>query len=196
MTEAPLDAIEIAAEAPDLRADFRVVFAGAVTVALLSFYFLPTSAAVASTVLGVLMIAGAEVDARAFLLPDTVTYGAAACGIVAAFCLAPAEPWLSAALAALRAIGAAFVLLALRAIHQRLRGVEGLGLGDIKLAAAIGAWLSLDRIPFCFALAASAALASVAFRASRSDIKTMRVPFGAYLCPALWLVFFVSALPA
>jgi leader peptidase (prepilin peptidase)/N-methyltransferase len=129
-------------------------------------------------------------------LPDAVTYGATACGVLAAFVLTPDQPLLSAAFAVLRALIAASALLGLRTIHQRLRGIEGLGLGDVKLAAAIGAWLPLDHIPFCFALAASAALASVAFRASRSNFKTLRVPFGAYLCPALWLVFFVSALPA
>ena len=81
--------------------------------------------------------------------------------------------------------------------YARLRGREGLGLGDVKLAAAIGAWLPLDAIPLCFALAANAALALVLFAPLRGRPleATARLPFGAFLCPALWLVFYASALP-
>ena len=41
------------------------------------------------------MIAGAEVDARTYLLPDAVTWGGIAFGILAAPALNPFEPWLS-----------------------------------------------------------------------------------------------------
>ena len=50
------------------------------------------------------------------------------------------------------------VLLFVRWCYARLRGREGLGFGDIKLGAGIGAWLPLDAIPICFGLAASGAL--------------------------------------
>ena len=198
MTEAPLEALgaDIDGDIHSLRPDLRVLAAGAAATALLSFVFLPLPTAIASALLGGLMIAGADVDARVYLLPDIVTCGATLGGVLAAFFLTPEDPWRGVGFAILRALGAALALLALRGVHLRLRGVEGLGLGDVKLAAAIGAWLPLDRIPLCFALAASAALASVAVRASRSDVKTMRVPFGAYLCPALWLLYFAGALSA
>ena len=189
-------AIETEADAPSLTPDMRVLFAGAAATASLSFYFLPTPAAIASSLLGALMIAGADVDARVYLLPDAVTLGGTACGIAAAFFLTPEDPWMAMGLAGSRAFIVALTLFALREIHRRVRGVEGLGLGDVKLAAAIGAWLTLDLAPLCFALAAIAALASVALRARRFKIETVRVPFGAFLCPALWLVFFVSALPS
>jgi leader peptidase (prepilin peptidase)/N-methyltransferase len=38
--------------------------------------------------LGVLMVAGADVDVRTYLLPDAVTYGAVVCGVAAAAALA------------------------------------------------------------------------------------------------------------
>jgi len=183
-------------EIASLQPDMRVLFAGAAATALLSFICLPFPTAIASSLLGALMIAGADVDARAYLLPDLVTFGATLAGFAAAFFLTPEYPWRSAGFAVLKALGAALALIVLRRAHQRLRGVEGLGLGDVKLAAAIGAWLPLGLVPLCFALASSAALASIAFRAPGSDLRTLRVPFGAYLCPALWLLYFVSALSA
>jgi leader peptidase (prepilin peptidase)/N-methyltransferase len=83
-----------------------------------------------------------------------------------------------------------------RRCYARIRGREGLGFGDVKLAAAVGAWLSLDAIPLCFGLAAGAALVAVmiAHLRGRSIERTTKIPFGAFLCPALWLVFYASAL--
>ncbi|WP_159289042.1 prepilin peptidase [Methylosinus sporium] len=93
-------------------------------------------------------------------------------------------------------VAGAFELV--RRIFARLRGIDGLGLGDVKLAAAIGAWLPLEFAPLCIILAAGAALVAVGLarlRGVRVDAET-RLPFGAYLCPALWLAYFVSALSA
>jgi leader peptidase (prepilin peptidase)/N-methyltransferase len=165
-------------------------------VAVISFASLPWPVALASSVLGTLMIAGAEVDARTFLLPDTVTAGTLLSGILAAAALDPFAPGWSAGAAAARALGTAAVLLLLRWGYARLRGREGLGFGDIKLAAGIGAWLPLDAIPACFALAASAALVLVLYAQARGRPMqaATRLPFGAFLCPALWVVFYAGVL--
>ena len=142
------------------------------------------------------MIAGAEVDARTYLLPDAVTWSAIALGILAASALNPFEPWLSAGAAVARGTWTAAALALLRWGYAQIRGREGLGLGDVKLAAAVGAWLPLALIPFCFALATCAALVTVLFARLRGEsvAATAKLPFGAFLCPALWLVFYASEL--
>jgi leader peptidase (prepilin peptidase)/N-methyltransferase len=196
------EAVEAIGTRADLRPNLAILIGGAAAVAVVSGLSLPWPVAVASTVLGAFMIAGAEVDARTYLLPDTVTWGAAGFGIAAAPLLAALDPyardpWLAVAGAAIGAFGSAAVLELLRWCYARIRRREGLGFGDVKLAAAVGAWLPLDAIPLCFGLAASAALvtAMVAhLRGERIEI-TMKLPFGAFLCPSLWLVFYVSALP-
>ena len=181
----------------DLRPNLSVLIAGSAVIALVSGLFLPWPVAIASTVLGALMIAGADVDARTYLLPDTVTWGAAGVGIVAAPLLAAADPWLAVSGASVRAVGAAVVLELLRRCYARIRRREGLGFGDVKLGAAVGAWLPLDIIPLCFGLAAAAALVTVmvAHLRGQSIEGATKLPFGAFLCPALWLVFYASALP-
>jgi leader peptidase (prepilin peptidase) / N-methyltransferase len=143
------------------------------------------------------MLAGADVDARTFLLPDLVTYGAVVCGVLAAALIDPINPWSAMAAALARAAGAAVVIALLRWSYGRLRAREGLGWGDVKLSAAVGAWLPVEAVPFCFGLAAGGALVSViAARLRGEPIDTsMRIPFGAFLCPALWLVFYASVLP-
>ena len=184
----------------DLRPNLAVLIGAGGALVLVSAAFLPWPVAIASTVLGVLMIAGADVDARTYLLPDAVTLGATLAGIVAAPFVEPLDawsnPWLAGASAAARALGCAAVLALLRSLYAQMRDREGLGFGDVKLAAAVGAWLPLDAIPLCFALAASAALVAAMIAQLRGHIveRATRLPFGAFLCPSLWLVFYAGAL--
>jgi leader peptidase (prepilin peptidase) / N-methyltransferase len=192
-----MDVPETTVSGQGLCPNLAVLFGVGGAVALISSVSLPWPVAVASTILGALMIAGAEVDARTHLLPDTVTYGGIALGILAAPALDPFEPWQSTTAAAgARAAGTAFALVLLRWCYARLRGREGLGFGDVKLAAAVGAWLPLASVPFCFALATCAALIMVVSARMRGESinASVKLPFGAFLCPALWLVFYAGEL--
>ena len=191
-----MDAQETTALGQHLCPNLAVLFGAGGAVGLISAMSLPWPFALASTVLGALMIAGAEVDARTYLLPDAVTWSGIALGILAASALNPFEPWLSAGAAVARAAATASALVLLRWGYRRIRGREGLGFGDVKLAAAVGAWLPLALIPFCFALATSAALVTVMFARLRGEsiYATAKLPFGAFLCPALWLVFYAGEL--
>jgi leader peptidase (prepilin peptidase)/N-methyltransferase len=181
----------------NLRPNLAILFGGGVAIAILSFLWLPVAPATASVLLGLLMIAGAQVDARTYLLPNAVTWGGIASGILAAPALDSLSPWWSSAgTAIVRATATAVALLLLRWCYTWLRAREGLGLGDVKLAAAVGAWLPAASIPLCFALATCSALVAVALariRGERVD-STAKLPFGAFLCPALWLVFFAGEL--
>jgi leader peptidase (prepilin peptidase)/N-methyltransferase len=96
------------------------------------------------------------------------------------------------------AVLVATALWLMRRIYGWLRQREGVGLGDVKLAAAAGAWLPLDAVPLCLALASSAALIAVllARLRDRSVERTTKIPFGAFLCPALWLVDYAVRLLA
>jgi leader peptidase (prepilin peptidase) / N-methyltransferase len=184
---------------PDaLRPDSTVLVCGFAAVALISATTLPWPHALASTVLGTLMVAGADVDARNFLLPNIVTGSALFAGLVATTMLDPFDRWSALITALGGAILVAAALWLVRQIYQWLRQREGLGLGDVKLAAAIGAWLPLDMVPLCFALATSAALSAVLLARLRdhSVERTTRLPLGAFLCPALWLVDYAVRLLA
>ena len=179
----------------DLSPNPMVLAGGVVAIGVISVLTLPWPVAIASAVLGTLMLAGADVDARTFLLPDAITWGAVVCGIVAASLLHPAAPWGAAAEAIARAACIAAALALFRSGYAWIRRSEGLGLGDVKLAAAIGAWLSVDAIPLCFGLATTSALLVVMFGylKGQSVTRATRIPFGAFLCPSLWVVFYVES---
>jgi leader peptidase (prepilin peptidase)/N-methyltransferase len=189
------EAEEAAGLNEDLRPNPAILIGGAGAIGVISALSLPWPFAVASTVLGTLMVAGAEVDARTFLLPNLMTWGAIVCGILAAPLLNTAEPW-AAAEAIARAGCVAGVLALFRAAYAWGRQIEGLGLGDVKLGAAIGAWLPLEAIPWCFGLATGGALLTVMFAQSSGELvmRTTKIPFGAFLCPALWIVFYAVSL--
>jgi leader peptidase (prepilin peptidase) / N-methyltransferase len=191
-----VDAGERIEPADDLRPNLAVLIGGSVAIGLVSVVSLPGPVAVASIVLGILMVAGADVDARTYLLPNVITLGAAVGGVISAWFLAELNPWLAVLDAALRAISAAGLLALLRWGYGCIRQREGLGLGDVKLAAAVGAWRPLEVMPLCFGLATSGAMVTIlsAHLHGNRISGTMKIPFGAFLCPALWFVFYASRL--
>lgn len=179
---------------PSLRP--TIIICGAAAMIGLSVLTLSGWKALASAVLGTLMVVGIEIDARSFMLPNLLTAATLLVGLLFASLLEPDDAGIALATALLRAIVTAAVLLLVRWGYTRLRHREGLGLGDVKLAAGIGAWLPADLIPACFALAAAGALLVVLlahWRGRPIDAAT-KIPFGAFLCPALWLMFYVNAL--
>lgn len=190
-----LGAAETIEREDGLRPHRAVLVGGAFAVGLISALSLPGPLAIASTVLGTLMIAGADIDARTFLLPDLITYGAVVCGIVAASLLDASDPWAAAAEAMLRSCCIAGLLALFRGAYAWIRQSEGLGLGDVKLAAAIGAWLPVEAVPLCFGFATTSALLVVMFAhvRGRTVTRSTRIPFGAFLCPALWIAFYLSS---
>jgi leader peptidase (prepilin peptidase) / N-methyltransferase len=197
MTVIGVDAAEQIVPADDFRPNLAILIGGTIAIALVSFISLPAPVAVASIVLGVLMVAGADVDARTYILPNAVTWGATICGVAAAGILNELTPWAAVFDATARAMGAAGLLALLRWSYGCVRRREGLGLGDVKLAAAVGAWLPLEFVPLCFALATSAAVVTILWahlRGNRIE-GTMKIPLGAFLCPALWFAFYASSLP-
>ncbi|PKP85183.1 MAG: hypothetical protein CVT80_04015 [Alphaproteobacteria bacterium HGW-Alphaproteobacteria-2] len=160
--------------------------------AALAVVFAPTPAA---TVLGALylwcLLGLALCDLAAFRLPDALTGTLALAGLA----LAAADParGVLAGLAA-GAVGVA-AFAALRQGYRALRGHEGLGMGDVKLMAGIGAGLGLAALPMVTLIAALAALALAGLARLRGDGSAAGplapVPFGAYLAcaaAALWVL--------
>ena len=83
----------------------------------------------------------------------------------------------------------------LRALYRRVRGREGLGLGDVKLAAVAGAWLDWMTAPIAIEIAALAAIAVFAVRyfAGGQTLDTAaKFPFGLFLAPSIWLGWLIE----
>jgi leader peptidase (prepilin peptidase) / N-methyltransferase len=192
-----VDTRERAESAESLQPNLVILIGGSVAIGLVSVAALSGPVAIASIVLGVLMLAGADIDARTYLLPKVITWGATICGVGSAWFLNELNPWSAASDAILRAACVAGLLALLRWFYGSIRHREGLGLGDVKLAAAVGAWLPFEFIPLCFGLATGGALLAIMWghlRGKRIEATT-KIPLGTFLCPALWFAFYASSLP-
>lgn len=143
-------------------------------------------------VLGILMVAIAVIDARHFIIPNALTFAAFALALANAAIQDGSE---GVVMAMLRGAVVALGFLVVRAGYQWLRGRQGIGLGDVKLAAVAGAWLSWAMLPIAIDIAALAALAVYTLRlvGGRSVQRFTRVPFGLFFAPAIWLCWLLEA---
>jgi leader peptidase (prepilin peptidase) / N-methyltransferase len=185
------------------RADIGVIGALAAVAAaavIISVMVAPGFAGVLGAALALDVIAVAAIDARRFIIPDELTLAALVLGIANA----GLDPWPEGWSAVFASIGAALVrgavlagcFFALRALYARLRGREGIGLGDVKLAGAGGVWLAWSTIPVAIEIAALAALALYVvrqFAGGGAMSATARMPFGLFLAPAIWLGWLLEA---
>jgi leader peptidase (prepilin peptidase)/N-methyltransferase len=148
--------------------------------------------------LGWTMLAIAIADARRFIVPDVLSLPAIPIGVIVAYVLDDGYAATPAALdhcAAAVLGGVAFY--GVRYAYQAWRDREGLGLGDVKLAAAAGAWVGLAGLGPVLLLASVLAIFSVLAR-NIADVRairgTMAVPFGVFLAPAIWFVWCAAML--
>jgi leader peptidase (prepilin peptidase)/N-methyltransferase len=156
----------------------------------------------AGIALGLALLILVAVDLAAMRLPDVVTLPSIAAGLaVAAWSLrgpSPAPMFSPDALAS-HAAGAAagyVTLAALAWLYRRLRGREGLGLGDAKLAALAGAWLGWRALPATVLIACAAAFAWAALRALRNGRGALAqpLPFGPPLALGIWIAWIAPQL--
>ena len=142
------------------------------------------------------MLAVAVADIRSFTIPNSLNVAGFGLATLHAAALQPEAMLWAVAAAALRGAVLALVFLALRLVYAYARGRQGLGLGDVKLAAVAGAWLDWMMMPIALELAAFAALLAYLLRqfvVRRSISATHRIPFGLFFAPAIWLCWLLQA---
>jgi leader peptidase (prepilin peptidase) / N-methyltransferase len=147
--------------------------------------------------LAALMLAVAIVDSDRYIIPNELIAAALVLALLRAATLGPDADWRAAIWAAGRAVSVALPFLALMAGYRRWRGRDGLGLGDVKLAAVAGAWLGLVAIFAAIELATLSALGAYlvnAYLRKRPLKASAFVPFGLFLAPAVWIGWLIEVL--
>jgi leader peptidase (prepilin peptidase)/N-methyltransferase len=136
-----------------------------------------------------LLLPLALIDLEHHLLPDVLTLpgivlglaGSAAGGFV---------PLLNSVIGALVGAAVPYVVIV---VYRRLRGVEGMGLGDVKLLAMIGAFLGWRGVLLTLGLAATAgALLGLTLIALGRGRRDTELPFGTFLAGAATIVLFAG----
>lgn len=151
----------------------------------------------ALVVLLALTAAVAVIDWKTMIIPDSLTLALALSGLGFSLLL-PVPGKLDAALSMV--IGGAGAW-GIREAYLRLRGRQGLGLGDVKFIAAAGAWTgTVSLAPMLFVSAVAALLyCGLRWLRDRPVGHAERLPFGPFLCAGLLIVAglqIVLAVPA
>lgn len=130
-------------------------------------------------VLGGLYIIASAIDFKSYILPDILTYPAAVVG----FCIGAFRPEIGPLAAAIGA-GCGFGLFwILSTAYRRLRGVDGLGGGDVKLMLSVGGAVGWMGLPYAILCGSAAALlASPYYVLGKGRGRDMPIPFGPFLC--------------
>ena len=137
-----------------------------------------------------LMVVLAMIDLDHMILPDRITWPGIAVGIAV-------QPWAPLAGGVVRGIAGALagagILLAVWGAWYLLRHEEGMGLGDAKMLAMIGAFLGWHGVLvtlFCGALAGSA-VGLALMRWGSHDMRS-KLPFGTFLALGGLIALFVG----
>jgi leader peptidase (prepilin peptidase)/N-methyltransferase len=169
----------------------------------------PTLAALKWCVAMFLLLGMIVTDLETRILPDEFTLGGFALGVVAAAAV-PFEGGLVQTLWPVVPLRVASVLQALLAagvvtgamwlvgvLYAKVRHKEGLGFGDVKMVAMMGAFLGLSQaLAAIFIGCLSGAVIGLAYiRWSRQDPATYELPFGSFLGAGAIVASFLGTEP-
>jgi leader peptidase (prepilin peptidase)/N-methyltransferase len=168
-----------------------VELATAVLSAAVAWHFGVTTGAACALLLTWALIALTGIDIDHQLLPDDITLPLLWAGLLAAVALGPhagvALPVAprDAILGAVAGYGSLWLVYH---AFKLVTGKEGMGRGDFKLYAALGAWLGWKVLPLVILLsAATGAILGIAMIALRGRDRAAPMPFGPYLAAAGWI---------
>lgn len=121
------------------------------------------------------------IDAKHQILPDTLTFSLLWLGLIAnthhTFTMLSDAVW--------GAILGYMVLWVIYQLFKMITGKEGMGFGDFKLLAALGAWFGVMALPV---IALLASVTGLVFAILMKIGKSQPMPFGPYLAIAGWVM--------
>ncbi|MDO8345355.1 MAG: A24 family peptidase [Cellvibrio sp.] len=132
------------------------------------------------------LIALTMIDIDTYLLPDDITLPLLWFGLIAnsfnSFTDLPSALW--------GAIAGYLALWSVYKLFKLVTGKEGMGYGDFKLLAALGAWMGWQMLPQIILLSSLVgAVIGISMIVIRGRDKNIPIPFGPYLAIAGWIAF-------
>jgi leader peptidase (prepilin peptidase)/N-methyltransferase len=165
------------------------LFTGVLSAAV-AWKFGPTWYCGAALVLTWALVAASAIDIDHQLLPDQITLPLLWLGLLLS--LAPTVPELGLPVdprsSILGAAGGYLSLWSVYKLFKWLTGKEGMGYGDFKLLAALGAWLGWQMLLLIILVSAFVgATVGIALIVLRGRDRNLPIPFGPYLAAAGWI---------
>jgi len=145
---------------------------------LLFLRFGPTTAFAALFIFCSALVVITFIDIEHQIIPDEISLPGIIVGFVLSFFI-PGHTWLNSLLGILLGGGS---LLLVAYSYQKLTGKDGMGGGDIKLLAMMGAFLGWKAVPFIiFASSLAGSLIGISIMLLQKKDSKLAIPFGPYL---------------
>ncbi|MBT8048823.1 MAG: prepilin peptidase [Xanthomonadales bacterium] len=148
------------------------------------WHFGPTFQGLTALFLTAVLIALAGIDIDHQLLPDNMTIPLMWAGILISF-------WsihIGLATSVIGAIAGYLVLWSIYHLFRLLTGKEGMGYGDFKLLAALGAWMGWQMLPLIVLLSSVVgAVVGLTLMGTGRLKKDKPMPFGPFIAAAGWI---------
>jgi leader peptidase (prepilin peptidase)/N-methyltransferase len=167
---------------PLVEALTAVLFAAVAALDGLSWLLIPHLLFVAVLVLV------SEVDVEEQIIPDVIILPAAAVGLALMIALRPGKwvEWLVAG------VGASVFLFVVAEVYRRVRGVTGMGMGDVKMALCMGFYLGIAVVPALFIAFVAGAVGGLVLIVAGGRSGKTAIPFGPFLAAGAVVALFAG----
>lgn len=151
------------------------------------YYFGVTSQALFAAVFSWLLIALMVIDYHHYILPDNLNFALLWLGIIANVY----ELYIPLQESVLGVIIGYSALAGFAKLFELITGKEGMGQGDFKLFAALGAWVGWEKLLLIIiGSSVVGAMIGITLMTIHGRDKSQPLPFGPFLGIAGWIVFF------
>jgi leader peptidase (prepilin peptidase)/N-methyltransferase len=163
----------------------------ALLAATCAWYFGPGWEALMAIVLTIVLVAIAMIDADTQLIPDSIVLPLMWLGLaMSLFHPMPGAGtlFIGPADAIVGAMAGYLTLWSIFWLFKLVTGKDGMGYGDFKLLAALGAWLGWQQLPMIIMMSAVVGAAiNIVMIVARGKDRSIPIPFGPYLAAAGWI---------
>ena len=168
-----------------------VEFMTAVLAAVCAWHFGPGWEALMAIGLTITLVAIAMIDADTQLIPDSIVLPLIWAGLaMSLFHPMPDSStlFISPSAAIVGAMAGYLTLWSVFWGFKLVTGKDGMGYGDFKLLAALGAWLGWQQLPIIIMMSAVVgATINIVLIVARGKDRNIPIPFGPYLAAAGWI---------
>jgi leader peptidase (prepilin peptidase)/N-methyltransferase len=163
----------------------------ALLAAITAWHFGPGWEALVAITLTIVLVAIAMIDADTQLIPDSIVLPLMWIGLTMSL-FYPLPDTTVLFISPVNAISGALAgylsLWSVFWIFKLVTGKDGMGYGDFKLLAALGAWLGWQQLPMIIMMSAVVgAVINIVMIVARGKDRGIPIPFGPYLAAAGWI---------
>ena len=163
----------------------------ALLAATCAWHFGPGWEALMAIALTITLVAIAVIDADTQLIPDSIVLPLMWLGLAMSLfhpMTGASTLFINPSAAIVGAMAGYLALWSVFWLFKLITGKDGMGYGDFKLLAALGAWLGWQQLPIIIMLSAAVgAVINITMIVSRGKDRSIPIPFGPYLAAAGWI---------